>query len=134
MLLWTVVGTTWFLRTYLGLVTPDQVLYHLQNGGLDYADPRMLWRACRCLMAVLVLTALSLCLLSRMKRWHGRLLLALLSYIVYLNLLSLGRAWIADGALPTWIGLWWVHLPALGIALWLLWSDERLPRPRGAAA
>lgn len=77
-LLWTVVGTSWFLRTYLGLVTPDQVLYHLQNGGLDYADPRMLWRACRCLMAVLALTALSLLLLSRMKRWHGRLLLALL--------------------------------------------------------
>jgi hypothetical protein len=54
------------------------VLFHLQNGGLDYADPRMLWRACRCLMAVLGLTVLSLFLLRRMKRWHGRLLLALL--------------------------------------------------------
>lgn len=78
LLLWTVVGTSWFLRTYLGLVTADQVLYHLQNGGLDYADPRMLWRACRCLMAVLALTVLSLLLLRRMKRWHGRALLALL--------------------------------------------------------
>lgn len=78
LLLWSVVGTTWFLRTYLGLVTPDQVLFHLQNGGLDYADPRMLWRACRCLMAVLALTALSLFVLGRMKRWHGRVLLALL--------------------------------------------------------
>jgi phosphoglycerol transferase len=78
LLLWAVVGATWFLRTYLGLVTPDQVLFHLQNGGLDYADPRMLWRACRCLAAVLALTALSLFLLRRMKRWHGRALLALL--------------------------------------------------------
>ena len=78
LLLWTVVGATWFLRTYLGLVTPDQVLFHLQNGGLDYADPRMLWRACRCLAAVLALTALSLVMLRRMKRWHGRALLALL--------------------------------------------------------
>lgn len=77
-LLWAVVGATWFLRTYLGLVTPDQVLFHLQNGGLDYADPRMLWRACRCLAAVLALTGLSLFLLRRMKRWHGRALLALL--------------------------------------------------------
>lgn len=78
LLLWAVVGTTWFLRTYLGLVTPDQVLFHLQNGGLDYADPRMLWRACRCLLAVLALTGLSLFLLRRMKRWHGRALLAVL--------------------------------------------------------
>lgn len=78
LLLWAVVGATWFLRTYLGLVTPDQVLFHLQNGGLDYADPRMLWRACRCLAAVVALTALSLFLLRRMKRWHGRALLALL--------------------------------------------------------
>jgi len=78
LLLWTVVGATWFLRTYLGLVTPDQVLFHLQNGGLDYADPRMLWRACRCLAAVLALTALSLFLLRRMKRWHRLSLLAVL--------------------------------------------------------
>lgn len=77
-LLWSIVGASWFLRTYLGLVTADQVLYHLQNGGLDYADPRMLWRACRCLLAVAGLTALSLFLLRRMRRWHGRTLLALL--------------------------------------------------------
>lgn len=70
LLLWTVVGATWFLRTYLGLVTPDQVLFHLQHGGLDYADPRMLWRAARCLMAVLALSALSLFVMRRMKRWH----------------------------------------------------------------
>jgi phosphoglycerol transferase len=65
LVLWTVVGATWFLRTYLGPVTWDQVLFHLQNGGLDYADPRMLWRGFRCLMAVLVLTGLSLCAVRR---------------------------------------------------------------------
>ena len=78
LLLWSVVGTSWFLRTYLGPVTPDQVLFHLQNGGLDYADPRMLWRACRCLTAVLALTGASLWLLRRRRRWHGRALLAVL--------------------------------------------------------
>lgn len=78
LLLWAVVGATWFLRTYLGLVTPDQVLFHLQNGGLDYADPRMLWRALRCLAAVAGLTLLSLFLLRRMQRWHRLPLLALL--------------------------------------------------------
>ncbi|MBL8279385.1 MAG: sulfatase-like hydrolase/transferase [Pelomonas sp.] len=77
-LLWTVVGATWFLRTYLGPVTLDQVLFHLHNGGLDYADPRMIRRACRCLLVVLALTVISLFLLRRMRRWHGRALLALL--------------------------------------------------------
>lgn len=68
LVLWTVVGATWFLRTYLGQVTWDQVLFHLQHGGLDYADPRMLWRGFRCLLAVLLLTALSLCAVRRCAR------------------------------------------------------------------
>ena len=67
-LLWTVVGAAWFLRTYLGPVTLDQVLFHLHNGGLDYADPRMIRRACRCLLVVLALTVISLFLLRRMRR------------------------------------------------------------------
>ena len=77
-LLWTVVGATWFLRTYLGLVTPDQLLFHLQHGGLDYADPRMLSRAARCLAAVLLLTLLTLKLLSGRRRALRLVLWALL--------------------------------------------------------
>ena len=76
--LWAVVGTTWFLRKYLGLVTLDQVLFHLQSGGLDYGDPRMVRRALRCLLAVLVLTVLSLVVLWRMKRNHRLALLLVL--------------------------------------------------------
>ena len=82
---------------------------------------------------VLALLALPLARTPPRSARYGRILVALLSYIVYLNLLALGRAWIADGAMPAWLGLWWVHLPALAIALWLLWRDERLPRVRAAA-
>lgn len=83
---------------------------------------------------VLALLALPLARTPPRGARYGRLLVALLAYVVYLNLLALGRAWIADASLPAWLGLWWVHLPALAIALWLLWRDERLPRPRGARA
>lgn len=83
---------------------------------------------------VLALLALPLARTPPRSARYGRVLLALLSYVVYLNLLALGRAWIADGGMPAWLGLWWVHLPALAIALWLMWSDERLPRPRSARA
>lgn len=81
---------------------------------------------------VLALLALPLSRTPPRSARYGRLLLAVLSYIVYLNLLSLGRAWIADGSMPVWLGLWWVHLPALALALWLLWSDQRLRPARSA--
>ena len=72
--------------------------------------------------------------LTELRATARGILVALVSYIIYLNLLALGRAWLADGSLPDWLGLWWVHLAALGAALWLLWRGERLPRPRGVAA
>lgn len=83
---------------------------------------------------VLALLALPLARTPPRSARYGRILIALLAYIVYLNLLALGRAWIAEGVLPTWLGLWWVHGPAFGIALWLMWNDERLRRPRSARA
>ncbi len=76
--LWAVVGVSWFMRHYFGLVTPDQVLFHLQHGGLGEADGRLQWRALRCLAGVVALTALSLLLLGRLRRWPRWPLLGLL--------------------------------------------------------
>ncbi|MCX7557031.1 LPS export ABC transporter permease LptF [Xanthomonadaceae bacterium JHOS43] len=86
-------------------------------------------------LATLVLALLALPLAHSPPRnaRYGRVLTALLAYLVYLNLLALGRAMLASGTLPAWAGLWWVHLPVVVIALYLLWRDERLPRPREAA-
>ncbi|GIX35337.1 MAG: LPS export ABC transporter permease LptF [Lysobacteraceae bacterium] len=82
------------------------------------------------------IATLALCLLAvplarsppRASRYGG-LLLALLSYLVYLNLLVLGRSWIASGDLPVGLGLWWVHAPVLAMAGYLLWRHDH-PRPR----
>ncbi len=82
---------------------------------------------------VLALLALPLARAPPRSARYGRILVALLGYIVYLNVLALGRAWIADGQVPAWMGLWWVHGPALAIALWMLWRDERLPRAKASA-
>ncbi|HET6604064.1 MAG TPA: LPS export ABC transporter permease LptF [Xanthomonadaceae bacterium] len=90
------------------------------------------WRVGAPLAAVLLgLLAVPLARTPPRSSRHGRLLLAVLSYIVYLNLLALGRVWIAQGQLPAWVGLWWVHVPVLGFALWMLWRDQRIPRPDG---
>lgn len=65
---------------------------------------------------------------------YGSLLLALLGYLVYLNCLLLGRSWIGDSSVPPALGLWWVHVPVLLLALWLLRRADRLPRPRRVRA
>lgn len=108
--------------------------YELWTSDEAAARAELHWRIGAPLAAlILALLALPLSHSPPRSARYGRILVALLGYIVYLNLLALGRAWMADGSMPGWLGLWWVHLPALAIALWLLWKDEHLPRPRGAA-
>ncbi|MBT8048758.1 MAG: LPS export ABC transporter permease LptF [Xanthomonadales bacterium] len=50
----------------------------------------------------------------------GRALLGILAYMVYVNTLYMSRNWLLKGDMPITIGLWWIHLLALVIALiWL---------------
>ena len=45
---------------------------------------------------------------------------AILLYLVYSNLLSLGKNWIIKERVPVWIGTWWVHILAVVLLLVLL--------------
>lgn len=49
---------------------------------------------------------------------YGRVVLGLLTFAVYTNLLTVGRVWLAAGTLPGFLGLWWLH-GALLLAAWL---------------
>jgi lipopolysaccharide export system permease protein len=50
----------------------------------------------------------------------GRVVLGVLAYTIYANVLFMDRAWIASGAMPPALGLWWVHVVTLAIAvIWL---------------
>ncbi len=94
------------------------------------------WRLSAPLSAlVLVLLALPLSRSSPREPRFARLFLALLAWLIYYNLLLLGRTWIATGKLSSTLGLWWVYLPALLVAGWLIWSSQRLsvPARKGAA-
>ena len=81
---------------------------------------------------VLTLLALPLSRASPREPRYARVLLALLAWLVYYNALLLGRAWIGQGRLAPAFGLWWVYVPALAIAVWLIWSGQRLKRRRPA--
>lgn len=100
-----------------------------------FARAELHWRLAAPLsVCVLGLLAWPLARSSPREPRYARLLLALLAWLVYYNLLLLGRSWLAADALPAAAGLWWVHLPTLLLALWLIRSGERLKAPaRGAA-
>lgn len=85
-------------------------------------------------LSVLVLTLLALPLARSSPREprYARLLVALLVWLIYYNGLLFGRSWISQGKLAPAFGLWWVYVPAIAIAIWLLWSGQRLKRPRAA--
>lgn len=51
---------------------------------------------------------------------YANLAWAILLYLVYSNLLSVGNNWIIKGWMPAWLGTMWVHIVALMFLLWLL--------------
>ncbi len=80
---------------------------------------------------VLALLALPLARGQPREPRYGKAAIAVLAYVIYANLLALGRGWLADGTVPAAAGLWWIHASAIVIALYLVRRGERL-RP-GAA-
>ncbi len=59
---------------------------------------------------------------------YGRLAIGLLVFIIYLNLLSAGRAWIEQGVVAPELGLWWVHGGMLLLTIGLVGLQNRWHR------
>lgn len=51
---------------------------------------------------------------------YSKLAAALVLYLVYSNLLGIGKTWILQEKVPVWIGTWWVHIIAIVITWYLL--------------
>jgi lipopolysaccharide export system permease protein len=54
----------------------------------------------------------------------GRIGIAILFYFIYTLLLDAARTWVEESKVPTWVGLWWVHVVALVLGLWLLYRES----------
>jgi lipopolysaccharide export system permease protein len=72
------------------------------------------------MLLLLTLIALPLSRLRPRQGRYARLGFAILVYFVYSNLLSAAKVWVEKGILPPAIGVWWVHVIALGLGLYLL--------------
>lgn len=98
----------------------------LASGDLE-SRAELQWRLAPPL-AVLVLALLAVPLAHQDPREGrgGRVLLGVLAYACYANLLYLCRGWIADGTLPSALGLWWVHGLVLLTALFWLQRQGRM--------
>ncbi|MFO1466448.1 MAG: LPS export ABC transporter permease LptF [Steroidobacteraceae bacterium] len=68
---------------------------------------------------VLTLIAVPLSRLRPRQGRYGRVGFAILVYFVYSNLLTAAKVWVEKGELSPLVGVWWVHLLALGLGLFL---------------
>jgi len=90
------------------------------------------WRLSIPLAAVLLaLLAVPLSYTSPRQGRFGKIAIAILIYIPYANLLVLARKWIASGVLPSWVGLWPVHIAVFALIVFLLVRRQGLAWLRG---
>ncbi len=57
---------------------------------------------------------------------YSKLFAGIMLYIIYYNLLTLGRSWISREQVHPWLGLWWVHLVVLAVIVVLVVKSRRL--------
>jgi lipopolysaccharide export system permease protein len=77
---------------------------------------------------ILALLAVPLAHLKPREGRYGKLVIGILVYLIYANLISFGVTWIGKGKLPVVLGLWWVHAAVLAYALVLVARRQGLLR------
>jgi len=68
-------------------------------------------------LATLVLTVIAVPLSRSQPRQgrYGGLAAGVLVYIIYIDLLAAGKVWVEREQVPTFVGIWWVHLLFLAV-------------------
>lgn len=101
----------------------------LLKSGRPFATAELQWRIAQPLtVIVLILLVVPASRVAPREGRYSKLVLGLLIYMAYVNLLGLARVWIEQGQVPTWLGLWWVH--AMFAALAVGWAVALYRRRR----
>ena len=84
------------------------------------------WRvAVPVVLLVLALLAVPLAYIAPRKGRYGKVGIALLVFIIYLNLMAFTRAQIEEGTIPLALNFWWVHLLFLMLTVALIYRRNR---------
>jgi lipopolysaccharide export system permease protein len=73
---------------------------------------------------VLALLAVPLSRTAPREGRYARLGIALLIYLIYAGLLSIGRVWVERGVVTDAVGMWWVHAVVALVGLWMFARDS----------
>jgi lipopolysaccharide export system permease protein len=102
---------------------------------LASSDPKrqamLQWRISMPLMCIiLTVIAVPLARLKPRQGRYARVWLAVVVYLIYANLISAGQAWVAHGAIPVALGLWWAHAAVILLAAALILAPRAAQRMR----
>lgn len=77
----------------------------------DFYRAELLWRISLPVSAILlILLAIPLSFVNPRAGRSGNILIAILIYAIYNNLISVSQSWVMFGKIPFWIGVWAPHL------------------------
>ena len=109
----------YWVRTQDGDATPAERLPNRQPldellrdavAGIQGAQGELVWRIGMPVSAlILALLAIPLSYVNPRAGRSANMLIAILIYAIYSNLLSVSQAWVTQGKLSFWIGVWVVH-------------------------
>ncbi len=70
---------------------------------------------------ILILLAIPLSFVDPRSGRSGNMMMAILIFIIYNNLISIGQAWLTQSRIPTIVGLWPIHLVFLLMTAYLFY-------------
>jgi lipopolysaccharide export system permease protein len=95
--------------------------FELWGSSIPKQQAELQWRMTIPIATIIVaIMALPLSHTNPRSGRYSKLAISLIIYLLYSNLLGVGKTWIAQEKVPVWIGTWWVHLIAIGVTLFLL--------------
>ncbi len=95
------------------------------------SEAELQWRfALPVMCIVLAIVAVPLSRLKPRQGRYARLWVAVVLYLLYSNLVALGRSWIEHGTAPASLGLWWTHAAVIGVAAVVVLGPGWLARVR----
>ncbi|MGD8525628.1 MAG: LPS export ABC transporter permease LptF [Thioalkalispiraceae bacterium] len=98
--------------------TPTSKLWRSDERG-DQAE--LQWRISSALLCIsLAILAVPLSRTTPRQGRYSKLVLAIIFYLVFTNLLNVARAWLFKGEIPLHIGLWWVHVVIILTAVFFI--------------